>query len=381
MGVQLKPIEDQVIVITGATSGIGLATARMAAARGARVVLAAREADTLAGLAEEIRRDGGAVAHCVADVGDEGQVRGIADTAVASFGRIDTWVNNAGVTIYGTIEEVPIAEARRLFDTDYWGVVHGSLTALPHLKTHGGALVNVGSVLSVRAIPLQGHYTAAKHAVKGFTDSLRMELESEDAGVSVTLIKPASIDTQYEEHGRNHLGTRPLNPPPVYAPELVAEAILHAAETPVRDLVVGGAGKLFQLAETFAPRLTDRFMERTITRYQRSGGPDHRHADSLWGPSGDGRERAGRHAYVRSTSLYTSAEMHPWATLALFAGLGALAAAAYTGRLGGGRPARPGRAAAPARPAYGRVTAVEEFGHHAKPAGQAASEGTVIFSR
>ncbi|WP_029009340.1 SDR family oxidoreductase [Azospirillum halopraeferens] len=375
MRVHLKPIEDQVIVITGASSGIGLVTARMAARRGAQVMLAARDGAILAELAEEIRRDGGTATHCAVDVGDEEDVRRLARTAIETFGRIDTWVNNAGVSIYGRIEEIPVAEARRLFDTDYWGVVHGSLAALPHLRAHGGSLINVGSVVSIRAIPLQGHYAAAKHAVKGFTDALRMELEAEDAGVSVTLIKPTATDTLFEEHGRNHFGTQPMNPPPLYAPETVAAAILHAAQTPVRDLVVGGAGKMFQLAETFAPRLTDRIMSRYLTRYQRSGGAERHPGDSLWAPSGNGRERAGLHGYVRGTSLYTQAEMHPWATVALFAGLGAIAAAAFTGTLP--RPGRP----APARGAYRRVTAAQEFGHGAKPAGQAATEDAVTFVR
>ncbi|HYD68873.1 SDR family oxidoreductase [Azospirillum sp.] len=384
MPVHLKPIEEQVIVITGATSGIGLVTARMAAAQGAHVVLAARDRDALAQVAEEIRHDGGTAVHCVADVADEEAMRRVADTAIRAFGGFDTWVNNAGVSIYGRIEEISMEDHRRLFETNYWGTVIGSLVALRHLRQHGGALINVGSVVSERAIPLQGPYSATKHAVKGFTDALRMEVETDGAPVSVSLIKPATIDTQFEEHGKNTMDSEPVNPPPVYAPELVAQAILHAAQTPVRDLIVGGSGKLFQWGERYMPRLTDRVMERFVTRYQRSGGPRQEHGDSLWHPSGhDHEERAGRHSFVRETSVYTQAQMHPWVTTAVFAGLGALAVAAYAGKLPTGRRRQPMRLLEDkrARRGYTRRSDVEEFGHNAKPAEQAAAEGTVTFAR
>ena len=122
---------------------------------------------------------------------------------------------HAAVAIYGRIEDVSLEDARRLFETNYWGVVNGSLAALPHLRQSGGALINIGSVLSETGYPLQGHYAASKHAVKGFTDSLRLELEKEDAPVVVTLIQPAAIDTPYPEHARNYLATEPQHVPPV----------------------------------------------------------------------------------------------------------------------------------------------------------------------
>ena len=187
MGVKLKRIEDQVVVITGASSGIGLATAKMAAQLGARVVLAARDPEGLASARVEIEGSGGRAITVMADVASLDDVGMIAERATEAFGGFDTWVNNAGVSIYGPIEEVPVEDARRLFDVNYWGMVHGSLTAVAHLKDHGGALINVGSVTSDRAIPLQGHYSASKHAVKAFTDALRMELEKEGAPVSLTL--------------------------------------------------------------------------------------------------------------------------------------------------------------------------------------------------
>jgi len=387
MHAHLKPIEEQVIVITGASSGIGLVTARMAAEQGAKVVLTARDRDALGRVAEEIRQQGGSAVHAVADVADEAAMRRVADLAVHSFGGIDCWVNNAGVSIYGRIEEVTMEDHRRLFETNYWGVVIGSRIAAKHLRQHGGALINVGSVVSERAIPLQGPYSATKHAVKAFTDALRMELEADGAPISVTLIKPASIDTGFEEHAKNYMDQEPTLPQPVYAPELVANAILHAAQHPVRDLFVGGGGKGFQWGERYAPRMTDYMMERMLFSGQQAG-PRLRERDSLYEPWNNGHAQSGRHGFVRHTSLYTSAELHPWTTAALFAGLGALAVAAYSGRLpgfGDGRSsARRLHDARRRERAAGMTTADTEgmeLGHNAKPAHEAAHESHVTFPR
>jgi short-subunit dehydrogenase len=264
----------------------------------------------------------------------------VAETALREFGGFDTWVNNAGVSIYGKVEDTPLEDQRRLFETNYWGVVIGSRIAATHLRRHGGALINLGSVLSDRAVPLQATYCASKHAVKGFTNAFRMELETEGAPVSVTLIKPGAIDTMFEEHARSLTNAEPLNPPPVYAPELVARAILHAAEHPTRDLIVGGAGKLISLSERVAPRLTDRIMEALMPGLQTAGGPLRRSSDNLYHGFRGGRERSGRHALVREHSVYTTASMHPLATVAAVAGLGVLAAAVIGGGRSASRPSR-----------------------------------------
>jgi NADP-dependent 3-hydroxy acid dehydrogenase YdfG len=178
---QLKPLGQQIIVITGASSGIGLCTARMAAKRGARLVLNSRNEAALRQLADEINGQGGEAMYQAADVADEAALRVVADLAIARFGGFDTWVNNAGVSIYGRMTDVPDADHRRLVDTNFWGVVNGSRIAVEHLRHRGGALINIGSTLSDRAIPGQGMYCASKHAVKGFTDALRMELEEAGA--------------------------------------------------------------------------------------------------------------------------------------------------------------------------------------------------------
>jgi short-subunit dehydrogenase len=240
MSVKLKPIHQQVIVITGASSGIGLATAQTAAKKGAKVVLAARSAETLNEAARRIAADGGEALSVACDVSDRAQVNRLAQEAIARFGRIDTWVNDAGIAIYGRLDEVSEQDNRRLFETNFWGVVHGSLAALPHLKRHGGALINLGSEVSEAAIPLLGMYTASKHAVKGFTDTLRIEIEELDqAPVSITLIQPTAVDTPFPQHARNYQDKEAKLPTPQIDPQQVADAILEAAATPTRSKKVG----------------------------------------------------------------------------------------------------------------------------------------------
>ena len=315
MAIRLKPIKDQVIVITGASSGNGLATALEAARRGARVVLASRDEADIRSAADQIVARGGQATPVVVDVGDQASVEALAEQAVAAYGRIDTWVNNAGVSIYGRIEEVPLDDAQRLFETNYWGVVHGSLAALPHLKKQGGALINVGSELSETAFPLQGHYAASKHAVKGFTDTLRIELHEQGAGIAVTLIQPAAIDTPYPEHAMNYLGVEPKHVPPVYAPEIVADAILACAESPHRNLRVGGAAKMFTMIEKVAPSLGDRMKERTAFDGQKTDEAP-RDDDTLFAPRpGDGRVRGNYPGRVMKRSFYTKAALNPVKTL------------------------------------------------------------------
>jgi NAD(P)-dependent dehydrogenase (short-subunit alcohol dehydrogenase family) len=271
---KLKPLNEQVMVITGASSGIGLATARAAAKAGATVVVASRNAEAVETLAREIRDAGGRALGALCDVTEESDVRRLAETVIAQYGGFDTWVNNAGVSIYGLIEEVETEDMKQLFETNFWGVVHGSRAALEHLKVRGGAIINVGSTLSERVIPLQGIYCASKFAVRGFTDALRMEVEKAGYPVAVTLVKPAAIDTPYVRHAKNYLPEEPQNPPPVYAPEVVVEVILHCATHAERDMFAGGAGALFGWMEKFMPRATDRAMEATLFDIQQKHGED-----------------------------------------------------------------------------------------------------------
>lgn len=270
MAPSFKSLDQQVIVITGASSGIGLATARNAAERGAKVVLAARSENTLKTIVDEINSSGGKAAHVKADVAEREQVERIARQALAWFGRIDTWVNNAGVAIYGRLEEVSEQDSRRLFDVNFWGVVNGSLVALPYLVQSGGALINVGSEVSEAIVPLQGMYSASKHAVKGFTDALRVEVQDvAKLDVSITLIQPTAVDTPYPEHARNYMTEEPKLPTPQIEPEDVADAILEAATKPARDIKVGTMAKLDTMISKIAPKLGDKLAAKQADRQQR----------------------------------------------------------------------------------------------------------------
>jgi short-subunit dehydrogenase len=377
MAVRLKPVEEQVVVITGASSGIGLATARMFAERGVRgLVLVSRNEQTLRTVANELSGRGTRAIAVPADTGRREDLERVARTTIETFGGFDTWVNDAAVAVYGTVEEIPIEDQRRLFEVNYWGVVNGSLLAARHLKQRGGgAIVNVGSVLSERTMVLQTQYSASKHAVKAFTDGLRMELEREGAPISVTLIKPSGIDTPYPEHARNFLDDEPKIPPPAYDPHLVAKAIVFAAENQKRELTVGFGGWMIGALGTIAPRLTDKVMELAGYQSQTTGRPERpQMRDNLYRPRQDGDEYSSLPGEPRKTSLFLAAQMHPLATAALLAGLGAVLATlvaprkAY-GRFGGRRPSRPAVPPRRVAPAQGAVVRRSGNGHDEKVTG------------
>jgi short-subunit dehydrogenase len=315
---KLKPIAEQVMVITGATSGIGLATAQLAAKRGAKLVLVARNADALEKISDNLRAGGAQVSWVAADVANDSELRTAVTKASENFGAIDTWVNNAGVSIFGYNEQVTLGDHRRLFETNFWGTVNGSLIAIEQLRSRGGALINLGSELSDVSAPLQGMYAASKHAVKGFTDSLRMEVEHDGAPVSITLIKPAAIDTLFVEHAKNYMDVEPKLPAPIYAPELVAEAIISAAQYPQRDIFVGGAAKIMSVGARIAPRWFDKMMERFMFNQQRTEKPEtNPQHNSLHQASDDLRVRGNNMGPVFESCLYTKAALNPKKTLAI----------------------------------------------------------------
>ncbi len=340
MPATLKPLSQQTVVITGGSSGIGLATARRAAREGAKVVIASRNEEALAAIVRGIEEDGGQGAWCAADVADEDAAERIGQVAIDRFGGFDSWVNAAATSLYARLEDVTMEEHRRVFDVGYFGTVMGSLHAAEHLAEKGGALINLGSVLSERAVPVQGTYSAMKHAVLGFTEALRMELAMENSGISVTLIKPHGIDTPYPEHARNKMDVPARIPPIVYDPELVAKAICFAAAHPRRELLVGGQGHLLTKVGNLLPGVTDAVMEAFMGEAAQSIDtvPEPGSADNLFEARSDGRERSNQDLTVRKTSYALEAQMHPVVTALVAAGglatsaAGVLANAARKGR-------------------------------------------------
>ena len=255
MSLSLKPMDEQVIVVFGASSGIGRATALLAAERGARVVAAGRDREALATLVGDAAP--AEVTIGVADAADHAEVEAIAELAVSTHGRIDTWAHVAGVAEYARFEDMTPEEFRRVIDVDLLGPVNGARAALPHLRRNGGAYIVVSSEVAKRGFPLLSSYSAAKHGVDGFVEALRVELQHAGAPVSVVQILPGPVATPFFENARSRLGVRASAPPPVYDPEKVAEAILASAQEPRRDVVVGRATKARLVIQRISPRLLD----------------------------------------------------------------------------------------------------------------------------
>ena len=255
---QLKPISEQVVVIVGASSGIGRETALEFARQGAKVVISARSESGLASLANEIEAIGGIVKVIPCDVAYFERVKAIADLAIEQYSRIDTWVHCAASGIHARFEEITPEEFQRVIDVTLMGQVYGAMAALPYIKQQGrGAMIHVSSMEGRRALPLQSPYSTAKHGLEGFLESLRVELQHDKIPVSVTSIKPAVINTPFYNHVQTKLGVKPTGIPPYYSPKLVAEAILHCAEHPTRDFIVGDVGRILDLAQRLSPELMD----------------------------------------------------------------------------------------------------------------------------
>ena len=327
-GHRYKKLHEQTIVITGATSGIGLATAKRAARAGARVMLAARNEAALRDICTEIRDSGGAAAWAVADVGREEDVQGIVDVAVREFGGFDTWVNNAGVVVFAELKDMPTDDHKRLFDTNYWGTVYGSHAAARHFRERpgGGTLINVASINADMPVPILGAYSASKGAVKAFTEVLRMELLNEKVPVRVSMLKPSGISTPISEHGRTHMGEKGKVMPPTYDAEVVARAILAAAQRPVRNMTVGETGRASSLAWLMAPGLMDRVIGWALPKAQSTGEPPPP-SDNLYSAGRDGEVYLDGKRHGLRVSPYTRARLRPG--LALGAGAGVLAATGW----------------------------------------------------
>lgn len=320
----LKKLADQVIVITGASSGIGLVTARMAAAKGAKVVAAARNEDALNVIVNEIKSKGQSAMYVVADVSKEEDVERIAEMAIEEFGHFDTWVNNASVSIYGHGTEISTPDMKQLFETNFWGVVYGTKVAAKHFKETGqpSAIINVGSIFGNKSSVVQSIYASSKFAVHGWTESVRMQFEKEHLPISVTLIHPAKVDTPYTEHAHSYLEHQPTHLGMIYPPEAVAEAILFAAQKPKRDMYVGGQSKFLTVLSQLLPRFTDRYVEKVMYPSQYDDRPSKPKEESSLYHAGYGLyERGANKGWKRKRSYYVKAVKHPVIATAAVAGV------------------------------------------------------------
>ncbi|MEV0725591.1 SDR family oxidoreductase [Micromonospora purpureochromogenes] len=255
-----RSLSDAVVVVTGASSGIGTATAYALARRGADIVLAARSEPALEDVARRCRELGGRALAVPTDVTDPVAVEELAARAAAEYGRIDGWVNNAAVSAVGLFDEIPVSEFRRVLEVNLLGAAYGIRAALPWLSlSGGGVVVNNASVLAEVAMPYQSAYNATKHGIRGLADTVRQELRVTGRGnISICTVLPATIDTPFFRHAGNHTGRELVPPPPVYPPEMVAETIVRLLRRPRREAYAGGAARLIGLQWRLAPALAER---------------------------------------------------------------------------------------------------------------------------
>ncbi len=268
-----KPLSEQVVLVTGASSGLGRAIARGAGERGAKVVVTARNGEALENCVAEIERFGSEALAVPGDCADREQVERVVGRAVERFGRIDTYVANAIVTVYSEVERLEPAELRRVMDVNFFGVVYGFWAVLPHLRESKGTFLHVSSALAYRGIPLQAAYCASKAALRGFLESARVELQKDGSGVAVSLVLPGAINTPQFDRDRQKIGCQPQPVPPIYQPEPFAEVTLRCAERPIRELPVGWGAQKLLWGQKLAPRVGDRILRRSGWKSQQTGEP------------------------------------------------------------------------------------------------------------
>jgi NAD(P)-dependent dehydrogenase (short-subunit alcohol dehydrogenase family) len=264
-------MDERTVVITGASAGVGRATAREFARRGWNVCGLARDAQRLEAMSEEVRGFGSRALALPVDVADYDEVVAAADRVIDEWGHIDVWVNCAMVTVYGPARDMTAQEYRRVTEVTYLGCVHGTLAALRHMRRQrAGTIVQVGSALAYRAIPLQSAYCAAKFATRGFTDSLRSELIAERSPIRLTMVHLPAVNTPQFDWARNHMPLKPRPVGTVFQPEPIARAIFDAAQRAPRELWIGKPTMVAILANMVAPGLLDRVLARTALRGQMS---------------------------------------------------------------------------------------------------------------
>lgn len=333
MAMQLKPINQQVVAVVGASSGIGRETALQFAKKGAKVAVSARSQQGLDSLVEEIQSFGGEAIAIPADVADFEQVKAIAQKTVDRFERLDTWVHAAATGMFARFEDITPEEFKRVIEVNLLGQAYGAMVALPHLKREGrGALIHVSSVEAHVSLPLQSPYASSKHGTEGFLDSLRVELMHDNIPISVTNIMPSVINTPFYNKGKTKIGVKPMAVPPFYQPEIVANAIVYCAEHPTRDMIVGDSGRVLDLIHKFSPHLSDALLnlvaikgqQTTTTKYETD-------PNNLYEPI-EGYDKAhGDYDQLAIPSFLEALDFNPIAKWGTIAGVGALALFALLG--------------------------------------------------
>lgn len=336
-----RPVSEQVVVITGGSYGLGRAIARAAAARGAKVVVAARNSEALGAVVEEIESLGGEGLAVQADVASRGDNETVVARAVERHGRIDTYVACATVTVYSEISHLEPEELHRVFDVNFFGRVYGLWAVLPHLRESRGTFVDVNSGLAYRGIPLQAPYCATKASLRTFLESARVELQKEGSGVDISVVLPAAINTPQFDVSRQKLGKQPQPVPPIYQPEPFAEAILHCFEHPIRELPVGWGAQKLLWGQKLSPRAGDLVLRRSGWESQNTGEPKPVDSpDNLFETLPGDRGARGRFSdRSRGSTAWTALRLRPRLSTALaLLGVGAPVAAAALARRDGHRP-------------------------------------------
>jgi NAD(P)-dependent dehydrogenase (short-subunit alcohol dehydrogenase family) len=305
-----------VVVVTGASAGVGRATARAFGARGARVALLARGRPGLEAAGKEIEAEGGTPLAIPLDVADSGAVDDAADRVERELGPIDVWVNDAMTTVFAPLSETRPEEFRRVTEVTYLGTVHGTMAALKRMRPRDrGAIVQVGSALAYRGIPLQAAYCGAKHAIQGFTESVRTELMHDRSRVHLSMVQLPALNTPQFDWVRSRMPRRAQPVPPIYQPEVAAAAVVWASEHERREVYVGGSTVATIWADKLVPGLLDRYLGRTGFDSQQTDEPeDPARPDNLFEPVAEdlgAHGRFDRKAHARSWQLGLTTHRRP----------------------------------------------------------------------
>ena len=322
-----KSLSDQVILVTGASSGLGRAVARLAGQRGAKVVVTARTGEALDACVREIEAFGSEALAVPADCTVQDEVAQVVEQAVDRFGRIDTYVANAIVTVYAETYRYEADELRRIMDVNFFGQVYGYWAVLPHLRESRGTFVSIQSALAYRGIPLQGGYCASKAALRNFFESARVEVKKAGWGVDISVVHPAAINTPQFDRDRQKLGKQPMPVPPIYQPEPFADAVLHCCEHPIRELPVGWGAQKLMWGQKLSPRAGDLVLLRSGWKSQHTGEDKPLDApDNLFSPlPGDPGAHGRFDDRSRGSTLWTSLRLRRWLVGAAVVGAAAVA--------------------------------------------------------